>query len=71
MRCGPGTVILKLNFPLAVGFGGAAYVHAVGEVDEEDFVACGGLVGGAVGDGAGEGGILREARGQGQREDGG
>jgi len=52
MRAGHGDFEAEVS--LAVGFGGAAYVHAIGEVDEEDFVACSGLVGGAVGDGAGE-----------------
>jgi len=51
VRAGDGDFETELS--LAVGFGGAAYVHAIGEVDEDDFIAGGGLVGGAVGDGAG------------------
>ena len=45
----------EAEFSVAVDLGAAGHVHAVGEVDENDFIACGGLVGGAIGDGAGEG----------------
>jgi hypothetical protein len=44
----------ETEFAVAVGLGAAAYVHAVGEVDDNDFVADGGFAGGAVGHGAGE-----------------
>ena len=43
----------EAEFSGAVGFGAAGNVHAVGEVDEDDLVAGGGLVGGAVGHRAG------------------
>ena len=42
----------EAEFAGAVGLGGGGNIHAVGEVDEKDFVSGGGLVGGAVGDGA-------------------
>ena len=45
----------EAEFPVAVGFGVGGNFHAGGEVDENDFVANGGLAGSAVGDGAGEG----------------
>jgi len=35
---------LKLNFPALSALVVRADVHAVGQVDEEDFVACGGLL---------------------------
>ena len=57
----------EAEFSVAVGLGAAGYVHAVGEVDDNDFIARGGFAGGAVGDGAGEG--LGGGRGEGQRED--
>ena len=53
MRCGPGDGDLEAEFSGAVGLGAAGHVHAVGEVDEDDFISGGGLAGGAVGDGAG------------------
>jgi hypothetical protein len=52
--CG-GSGELEAEFSGAVGLGGSGHVHAGGEVDEQDFVSGSGLVGGAVGDGAGEG----------------
>ena len=45
----------EAEFAAAVGLGVGGDVHAVGEVDQDDFIAGGGLAGGAVGDGAGEG----------------
>lgn len=61
----PGDGDFEAEFSSAVGLGAAAHIHAVGKVDEEDFVADGGLAGGAVSDGAGEG--LGGGRGEGQR----
>ena len=45
----------EAEFSVAVGLGAASNVHTVGDVNENDFIACGGLAGGAVGDGAGKG----------------
>jgi len=64
----PGYGDFEAELSIAVDLGAAAHIHAVGEVDEDDFIAGGGLAGGAVGDGAGEG--LGGGRGKGQREDG-
>jgi len=44
----------EAEFPVAVGFCVGGDFHAGGEVDEDDFIARGGFVGGAVGYGAGE-----------------
>ncbi len=38
-----------------VGLGAAGFFHALAEAEEDDFVACGGLVGGGVFYGAGQG----------------
>ena len=43
----------KAEFSVAVCLGAARYIHAIGDVDEDDFISRGGLVGGAVGDDAG------------------
>ena len=43
----------EAEFAGAVDLGAAADVHAIGQVDENDFIAYGGLAGGAVRDGAG------------------
>ena len=51
----PGHGDFEAEFSVAVDLGAAGHVHAVGEVDENDFIADGRLVGGAVGDRAGEG----------------
>lgn len=45
----------EAELAVAVGLGGTGHAHAAGEVDEQYLVSYGGLVGGAVGDGASEG----------------
>ena len=46
---------LEAELSGGVGLGAASHDHAIGQVDEDDFVSGGGLAGGGVGDGAGEG----------------
>ena len=53
--CGFSGRLSDDSVPPAVNLGAAVDVHAVGRIDEDDFVSDGGLAGGAVGDGAGEG----------------
>jgi hypothetical protein len=66
----PGAVRkFEAELSVAVGLGAGSHIHAVGDVDENNFIARGGFAGGAVGHGTGEG--LGSARGEGQREDGG
>ena len=59
---------LETEFPVAVSLGGAGNFHAIGEIDEQNFVAGAGLAGGAVSDSAGQG--LGDGGGEGDREDG-
>lgn len=51
----PNFAEFEAEFSAAVDLGVGSNIHAVAEVDENDFIADGGFVGGAVGDGAGEG----------------
>ena len=46
----------EAEFPLGIGFGVADLVHSGCQLDQDHFVAGGGFVGGAVGDGSAEGG---------------
>ena len=55
IKCGPLlSASLKLKFSGGVGFRLVGDFHAVGQVDEDDLIAHGGLASGAVGDGARE-----------------
>jgi hypothetical protein len=54
MRAG-GSGELEAESSAVVGLGRGGDFHGGGEVDEDDLVACSGLVGGAVGDGADQG----------------
>src|SRR5215470_7302377 len=47
-------VVGELEIALGVGLGARGFFHAVAQLDEDDFVAGRGLVGGLVGDRAGQ-----------------
>ena len=46
----------EAEFSLGIGFGVADLVHSGCQLDQDHFVAGGGFVGGAVGDGSADGG---------------
>ena len=50
-----GVVELEGEVALSVGFGAAGFLHALAELEQDDFVSGGGLVGGGVLDRAGQG----------------